>query len=66
MIVITGAFGILGRAAATLASSSGARIALLDFTNADAPSGDKTIVVGGVDLADPKAAEVAMGLIFSA
>lgn len=64
-IVITGGFGVLGAAAAEAASALGARPVLVDFA-ARASSGQAprlapdTVLLGGVDLTDPRMAEEAM------
>lgn len=63
-IVVTGAFGVLGRAVTRKAKAEGASLALID--HAPAPQDELTrscIVVHGVDLADPEAARRAMTTI---
>jgi NAD(P)-dependent dehydrogenase (short-subunit alcohol dehydrogenase family) len=58
-IVITGAFGILGSAAAALAAQRGAKVAMLDLkTPATAPIADALVVA--VDLTSLEAASAAM------
>lgn len=58
-IVITGAFGVLGRAVSARAKAQGANVAQIDFVPApDGMIGD--IVLGGVDLGTLAAAEKAM------
>jgi NAD(P)-dependent dehydrogenase (short-subunit alcohol dehydrogenase family) len=58
-IVVTGAFGILGRATATLAASRGAKVAMLDVTTpSPAPAGDA--IIASVDLTNLEAASAAM------
>jgi NAD(P)-dependent dehydrogenase (short-subunit alcohol dehydrogenase family) len=64
VIVITGAFGILGRAVARKAKQAGAVVVLID--HAPAPQDELTrscIVLHGVDLADPPAAQRALQTI---
>jgi len=59
-IAVTGAFGALGAATVQAALGAGARVVAIDRT--DAPSGglgDATCL-GGVDLADPRAAKEAL------
>jgi NAD(P)-dependent dehydrogenase (short-subunit alcohol dehydrogenase family) len=59
---ITGAFGILGSAAAKAAAAGGGRVAMIDSHAAPRsppPAGD-VLVLGGVDLADPAQAAKAM------
>lgn len=63
VIAITGAFGVLGQAAAKAAAAQGARLALIDFAEAPppgSPSGDNVLVLGGVDLTDPAQAGAAL------
>lgn len=63
VVVITGAFGVLGQAVAKAAAADGARLALVDFAPdapAGLPSGDDALVLGGVDLTDGMAASAAM------
>lgn len=57
-LVVTGGFGILGRAVSRLAMAQGARVAMLDV--AAAPSDYAGAGRGGVDLTDPTAAAEAM------
>src|SRR5205823_6990766 len=60
-VIVTGAFGVLGRAVAGLLAERGARVAAVDLAPA-APSeligllGEGAAMLGGVDLADPEAA----------
>lgn len=61
VIVITGGFGVLGRAAAKVARQAGAKPVLIDY--APAPSEkieDGAIAFGGVDLTQPEAAAAAI------
>jgi NAD(P)-dependent dehydrogenase (short-subunit alcohol dehydrogenase family) len=63
VVVITGAFGVLGQAVAKAAAGQGARLALIDFaTDAPAglPTGPDVLVLPGVDLTDANAAGAAM------
>lgn len=57
-MVITGAFGALGRGLAAAAAAAGYRLALIDFA-AEPPQGLEGLAIGGVDLAEPAAAEAA-------
>ena len=61
VIVITGAFGVLGSAVARAAAENGARLALVDFATT-APPGlpADAFVQGGVDLTDAVAAGAAI------
>lgn len=64
-LVITGGFGVLGRATAEAAVAKGARVALVDFAP-EAPNGLKAalgegaVLVGGADLSDPARAKAAI------
>ncbi len=59
VFVITGAFGVLGRAVAQAAAGEGAQLALIDVApEGPAPSG--AFVQGGVDLTDPADAKAAI------
>jgi NAD(P)-dependent dehydrogenase (short-subunit alcohol dehydrogenase family) len=64
-VVITGAFGALGRAVARAFAASGARLALLDL--APVPEqpldgvGSDALLLGGVDLAEMESTRRAMG-----
>lgn len=58
MMVITGAFGVLGSAVAEAAGRQGYKLALLDY--APAPGVQADLVLGGVDLTDPAAAHQAI------
>ncbi len=60
---ITGAFGVLGQAAATAAAATGARLALIDFAPEPPPGlpgGDDVLLLPGVDLTDALAAHAAI------
>lgn len=66
IVVITGAFGVLGQAVAKAAAAQGARLALVDFAKSPPkglPAGDDVLVVGGVDLTDSAAASAAMDAV---
>jgi 3-oxoacyl-[acyl-carrier protein] reductase len=64
-VVVTGAFGALGRAVAEAAAQEGASVAALDFA-ATAPAGldqrlgPGALCIGGIDLTSPTAADRAM------
>ena len=62
VIAITGAFGVLGSAVTKAFAARGAQVALIDHapTPAGAPGTVDALHVGGVDLADPAAAERAV------
>ena len=64
IIVITGAFGVLGSAVARAAAETGARLALIDFATT-APPGlpAEAFVQGGVDLTDAVAAGAALDAV---
>jgi NAD(P)-dependent dehydrogenase (short-subunit alcohol dehydrogenase family) len=65
-VVITGGFGVLGRAVAQAAAAKGARVALVDFAP-EAPAdlkaalGDGAVFIAGADLSDPARAQAAIG-----
>ncbi|MBU2305293.1 MAG: SDR family NAD(P)-dependent oxidoreductase [Alphaproteobacteria bacterium] len=66
VVVITGAFGVLGQAVAKAAAGQGARVALLDFAKAapaGLPTGDDVLVLPGVDLTDAVSAGAAMDAV---
>lgn len=60
VIVITGAFGILGRAVAQRAMALGARVALVDFAASAPDQIAAPLILGGVDLTKVDAAQTAM------
>ena len=57
VVVVTGAFGALGRAVVTAALEEGAHVAAVDFAEGER---EGAFSLGGVDLADPAAADRAM------
>ena len=61
VVVITGAFGVLGSAVAKAAVAQGNRVALIDF--APAPAGVADFALGSVDLADAVAADAAINAV---
>ena len=63
VIAVTGGFGVLGRAVVEGARTAGASVAAIDFAPAPAVAGDGVLALGGVDLADPSAAEGAIGAV---
>ncbi len=68
VIVVTGAFGVLGRAIVKAAANNGAQLALIDFAKsvpAGLPAGDNVMVLTGVDLGDPTQAGAAMDAVAS-
>lgn len=56
VMLITGAFGVLGRAVAEAAAGQGARLALVDAA-ASGPEHADALVLAGVDLSDPAQAD---------
>ena len=58
VVVITGAFGVLGSAVAKAAALQGNRVALIDF--ASVPAGVADLALGSVDLTDAVAAGAAI------
>jgi NAD(P)-dependent dehydrogenase (short-subunit alcohol dehydrogenase family) len=63
VVVVTGGFGILGRAVAEEAARRGAKVAVLDFAPASPDALKADLVVGGVDLSDGPSAEKAMAQV---
>ena len=65
VIVVTGGFGALGGALAAVLGSQGARVALLDRAPPPAGllAGERTLLLGGVDLGDEKAAQAAFAQV---
>lgn len=63
-VVVTGAFGVLGGAVAEAVAGSGACVAALDYADAPAGLADRLgpegLLIGGVDLSAPQAAQGAM------
>ena len=65
IVAVTGAFGVLGEVVATAAAAQGDRLALIEHAPR-APEGlgeacgAQTLVVAGIDLSDPAAAQSAM------
>jgi NAD(P)-dependent dehydrogenase (short-subunit alcohol dehydrogenase family) len=60
VVVITGGFGALGRAAAKVARDMGARPVLIDYAPPPAEFTDDALAFGGVDLTQADAAESIM------
>ena len=63
IMVVTGASGVLGKAIADAALARGCAVAAIDFGPADRPDSDNWISLGGVDLADPVAAQAAINAV---
>lgn len=65
VVVVTGGFGFLGRALATVLAEQGARVALLDRAGlpADLRASECLLPLGGVDVADAAAADAAFGQV---
>ena len=58
VVLITGAFGVLGQAVARAAAGQGAKLALVDMApRAPADTGPDAVVFPGVDLSDPAQAD---------
>jgi NAD(P)-dependent dehydrogenase (short-subunit alcohol dehydrogenase family) len=60
VIVVTGAFGVLGRAVGARARAGGAKVAMLDYAAAPPELAGQPLVFGGVDLTKSDAAARAM------
>ena len=67
-VVVTGGFGILGRALAVYLLEQGARVAALDLSAVpvDIQASEDFLPLGGVDLTDPVSAGDAMAQVSSA
>ena len=65
-VVVTGAFGVLGRAVAERAHALGARVGMIDHAPTPATHASNALVCGGVDLTKPEAAAAAMKRIADA
>lgn len=63
VVVITGGFGVLGRAAAEEALAQGARVALIDYAAAPADLNKDILAFAGVDLTDAAAATRTMNAV---
>jgi NAD(P)-dependent dehydrogenase (short-subunit alcohol dehydrogenase family) len=60
IVIITGGFGVLGRAAAKVATEQGARPVLIDYAPAPPEFAANPLAFGGVDLTKPDQANAAM------
>lgn len=60
VVVITGAFGVLGSAGVKCARSKGAKVVLIDFAPAPADLAGDPLTFGGADLTKPDAAKEVM------
>ncbi|MBH5367337.1 SDR family oxidoreductase [Bradyrhizobium glycinis] len=60
VVVVTGAFGALGRVVAEMARSRGARVACIDHAPSQVSATPERIEIGGVDLSDPAQAKAAV------
>lgn len=60
IIVVTGAFGALGKVVADVAQSRGARVAGIDHAPPQLPATTERIEIGGVDLSDAAQAKTAV------
>lgn len=65
VVVVTGAFGALGRVAVESALAAGHNVAAVDFTAAPAwPRSADVLAIGGIDLTDAARAHAAIGAVF--
>jgi len=60
VVVVTGAFGVLGRAAAARAKAMGARVVMIDYAPAPAEFAADPLAFGGADLTKSDAAAAVM------
>lgn len=65
IVIVTGGFGVLGRAVAARFASAGDRVARVDFASR-APDGAAALDIGGVDLTDATAAADVVARVTSA
>ncbi|MEZ5996411.1 MAG: SDR family NAD(P)-dependent oxidoreductase [Hyphomonadaceae bacterium] len=63
VIVITGGFGALGRAASSCARAAGWKVACIDYAAAPADFASDALATGGVDLSDAAAAAAAISAV---
>lgn len=65
VVVVTGGFGVLGRALAAVLADRGARLALLDRASvpADLAAQEHRLLLGGVDVGDAAAADAAFARV---
>lgn len=60
VLIVTGAFGTLGRVVAETAQARGARVAGIDHAPAQSPARPESIEIGGIDLSDAAQAKTAI------
>lgn len=60
VLIVTGAFGTLGRVVAETAQARGARVAGIDHAPAQSPARPESIEIGGIDLSDAAQAKAAI------
>lgn len=60
VLIVTGAFGALGRVVAETAQARGARVAGIDHAPAQSPARPESIEIGGIDLSDAAQAKTAI------
>ncbi|WP_407112518.1 SDR family oxidoreductase [Bradyrhizobium sp. LMG 9283] len=60
VLIVTGAFGALGRVVAETAQARGARVAGIDHAPSQSPARPESIEIGGVDLSDAAQAKTAI------
>ncbi|MDA9431048.1 SDR family oxidoreductase [Bradyrhizobium sp. CCBAU 51627] len=60
VLIVTGAFGALGKVVSDIALSRGARVAGIDHAPGQMPATSERIEIGGVDLSDAVRAKVAV------
>jgi 3-oxoacyl-[acyl-carrier protein] reductase len=63
VVVVTGAFGVLGVAASERARAMGAQVAAIDYASAPANLRTDPLVIGGVDLSKAEDASAAMARV---
>jgi NAD(P)-dependent dehydrogenase (short-subunit alcohol dehydrogenase family) len=63
VIAVTGGLGVLGSAVVDALAAQGAKVAVIDFAASSPSAGSDRLLLTGVDLAEPAAAEAAMASI---
>ena len=61
IVIVTGGFGILGRAVSAAFTAAGDKVARVDFAGAAPDAGAAALDIGGVDIADPAVAAQVVG-----
>ena len=65
-VIVTGGFGVLGQAVAEAFAAQGDKVARLDFAPSPAKAIEGALDIGGVDLTDAAATQVALDQVVAA